>query len=87
MIGTLGEAPNSITVLDPEDDIEKLQVPNPSKVAYLTQTTLSLNDTRHIVDKLRQKFPLIEAPGSEDICYATQNRQRLRPQPYSPYNR
>jgi 4-hydroxy-3-methylbut-2-enyl diphosphate reductase len=75
VIGTLGEAPNSITVLDPEDDIEKLQVPNPSKVAYLTQTTLSLNDTRHTVDKLRQKFPLIEAPGSEDICYATQNRQ------------
>lgn len=75
VIGTLGEAPDSITVLDPEEDIEVLNVPNPSKVVYLTQTTLSLNDTRHIVDKLRQKFPLIKAPGSEDICYATQNRQ------------
>jgi 4-hydroxy-3-methylbut-2-enyl diphosphate reductase len=76
VIGTLGEAPEAIIVLDPEDDIEKLQVPNPSKVAYLTQTTLSLNDTRRIVDWLRQKFPLIRAPGSEDICYATQNRQK-----------
>jgi 4-hydroxy-3-methylbut-2-enyl diphosphate reductase len=75
VIGTLGEAPVSITVLDPEDDIEELQVANPAKIAYLTQTTLSLNDTRHIVDGLRQKFPLIKAPGSEDICYATQNRQ------------
>ncbi len=75
VIGTLGEAPGSITVLDPEEDIDKLQVPDPTKVAYLTQTTLSLNDTRHIVDKLRQKFPRIKAPGSEDICYATQNRQ------------
>ena len=75
VIGTLGEAPGSITVLDPEDDIEKLQVANPAKIAYLTQTTLSLNDTRNIVDRLRQKFPLIKAPGSEDICYATQNRQ------------
>jgi 4-hydroxy-3-methylbut-2-enyl diphosphate reductase len=75
VIGTLGEAPGSITVLDSEDDIEKLQIPNPAKIVYLTQTTLSLNDTRHIVDKLRQKFPLIKTPGSEDICYATQNRQ------------
>jgi len=75
VIGTLGEAPESITVLDPEEDIDKLQVPDPAKVVYLTQTTLSLNDTRHIVDKLRQKFPRIKAPGSEDICYATQNRQ------------
>jgi 4-hydroxy-3-methylbut-2-enyl diphosphate reductase len=75
VIGTLGEAPGSITVLDPEGDIEKLQVPNPSKIVYLTQTTLSLNDTRNIVDKLRQKFPMIKVPGSEDICYATQNRQ------------
>ena len=75
VIGTLGEAPRSITVLDPEEDIDKLQVPDPAKIVYLTQTTLSLNDTRQIVDKLSQKFPLIIAPGSEDICYATQNRQ------------
>lgn len=75
VIGTLGEAPESITVLDPEDDIDKLRVPDPAKIVYLTQTTLSLNDTRRIVDKLRQQFPVIKAPGSEDICYATQNRQ------------
>ena len=75
VIGTLGEAPGSIIVLDPEEDIEDLEIANPSKVVYLTQTTLSLNDTRHMVDRLRQKFPSIKAPGSEDICYATQNRQ------------
>jgi 4-hydroxy-3-methylbut-2-enyl diphosphate reductase len=75
VIGTLGEAPGSIMVLDPEDDISKIEVPDATKVAYLTQTTLSLNDTRQIVDKLRQRFPLIKAPASEDICYATQNRQ------------
>jgi 4-hydroxy-3-methylbut-2-enyl diphosphate reductase len=75
VIGTLGEAPGSITVLDPEEEIDRLRVEDPSKVAYLTQTTLSLNDTRHIVDKLRQRYPLIKSPASEDICYATQNRQ------------
>jgi 4-hydroxy-3-methylbut-2-enyl diphosphate reductase len=75
VIGTLGEAPESIIVLNPEDGIENLVIPNPKKIVYLTQTTLSLNDTRHIVDKLRQKFPSIKEPGSEDICYATQNRQ------------
>jgi 4-hydroxy-3-methylbut-2-en-1-yl diphosphate reductase len=75
VIGTLGEAPGSITVLDPEDDIESLNVPDSSKIAYLTQTTLSLNDTRQIVDKLKRRFPIINVPSSEDICYATQNRQ------------
>ena len=75
VIGTLGEAPDAITVLDHEDDINKLQVRDPSKIVYLTQTTLSLNDTRHIVERLRKRFPMIKAPGSEDICYATQNRQ------------
>ena len=75
VIGTLGEAPGSIMVLDPEDEIKALEVPDPKKVVYLTQTTLSLNDTRAIVDRLRQRFPLITSPASEDICYATQNRQ------------
>jgi 4-hydroxy-3-methylbut-2-en-1-yl diphosphate reductase len=75
VIGTLGEAPDSITVLDPKDDIEALQIPDPEKVVYLTQTTLSLDDTRQIVDKLRRRFPNVKAPGSENICYATQNRQ------------
>jgi 4-hydroxy-3-methylbut-2-enyl diphosphate reductase len=75
VIGTLGEAPDAITVLDPEDEIDALQIHDPEKIVYLTQTTLSLDDTRHLVDKLRQRFPNIKAPGSEDICYATQNRQ------------
>jgi 4-hydroxy-3-methylbut-2-enyl diphosphate reductase len=75
VIGTLGEAPDAITVLDPKDKIDALQVHDPGKIVYLTQTTLSLDDTRDIVDKLRRRFPNIKAPGSEDICYATQNRQ------------
>jgi 4-hydroxy-3-methylbut-2-enyl diphosphate reductase len=75
VIGTLGEAPDAITVLTHENDIDKLWISDPARVVYLTQTTLSLNDTRHIVDRLRAKFPMIKAPRSEDICYATQNRQ------------
>ncbi len=75
VIGTLGEAPESILALNPEEDVDQIHVPDPGKVVYLTQTTLSLNDTRTIVDKLRRRFPLIKAPTSEDICYATQNRQ------------
>jgi 4-hydroxy-3-methylbut-2-en-1-yl diphosphate reductase len=75
VIGTLGEAPESIMVLDPEEEIDRLEVPDSRKVVYLTQTTLSLNDTRRIVDRLRHKFPMIISPASEDICYATQNRQ------------
>jgi 4-hydroxy-3-methylbut-2-enyl diphosphate reductase len=75
VIGTLGEAPEAITVLEHENEIEGLQVADSNRVIYLTQTTLSLNDTRHIVEKLRNKFPNIRAPKSEDICYATQNRQ------------
>jgi 4-hydroxy-3-methylbut-2-enyl diphosphate reductase len=75
VIGTLGEAPDAITVLDHVEELEKLNVPDPTRIVYLTQTTLSLNDTGHIVEKLRRKFPMIKVPGSEDICYATQNRQ------------
>jgi 4-hydroxy-3-methylbut-2-enyl diphosphate reductase len=75
VVGTLGEAPDAITALGPDEAVEQLKVADPSKVVYLTQTTLSLNDTHRIVEKLRQQFPLIKAPASEDICYATQNRQ------------
>jgi 4-hydroxy-3-methylbut-2-enyl diphosphate reductase len=75
VIGTLGEAPESITVLQHENAVDSLNIHDASRVVYLTQTTLSLNDTRRIVEKLREKFPLIKAPASEDICYATQNRQ------------
>ncbi len=75
VIGTMGEAPHAIRVLSSVVEVDDLTVPDPAKVAYLTQTTLSLNDTRHIIERLRQKFPLIQGPSCEDICYATQNRQ------------
>jgi len=75
VIGTLGEAPEAIKVLEHEDKIDELQIADSNRIIYLTQTTLSLNDTRHIVDNLSNKFPKIQAPASEDICYATQNRQ------------
>jgi 4-hydroxy-3-methylbut-2-en-1-yl diphosphate reductase len=75
VIGTLGEAPESIVVAHSREGVDDLAVTDPSKVAYLTQTTLSLNDTKHIIDRLRERFPLIQGPACEDICYATQNRQ------------
>jgi 4-hydroxy-3-methylbut-2-en-1-yl diphosphate reductase len=75
VIGTLGEAPASILVVHSKDGVDDLEIPDSTKVAYLTQTTLSLNDTKDIISRLRQRFPLIRGPVSEDICYATQNRQ------------
>jgi len=75
VVGTTGEAPSAIRVVGTLGDVERLDLENPAKVAYLTQTTLSLDDTREIIARLRLKFPLIEGPASEDICYATQNRQ------------
>ena len=75
VIGTTGEAPTAIKVLCSVEEVDTMEVPNPGRVAYLTQTTLSLNDTREIIARLRRRFPLIKGPASEDICYATQNRQ------------
>jgi len=75
VIGTTGEAPTAIKVLCSVEEVDTMDVPDPSRVAYLTQTTLSLNDTKEIIARLRQRFPLIKGPASEDICYATQNRQ------------
>jgi 4-hydroxy-3-methylbut-2-en-1-yl diphosphate reductase len=75
VIGTLGEAPDRIYVIAHVDEVATLQVPNPDKVAYLTQTTLSVDDTRDVIEALRQKFPRIVGPSRNDICYATQNRQ------------
>jgi 4-hydroxy-3-methylbut-2-enyl diphosphate reductase len=77
VIGTLGEAREAIRVLISTEEVDELEVPNPNKVAYLTQTTLSLDDTRQIIDRLRERFPNIHGPASEDICYATQNRQAV----------
>jgi 4-hydroxy-3-methylbut-2-en-1-yl diphosphate reductase len=73
--GTMGEAPEHMVLVSTVEEVERLELPDPGKVAYLTQTTLSLNDTRIIVEALRRRFPAIEAPPTEDICYATQNRQ------------
>jgi 4-hydroxy-3-methylbut-2-enyl diphosphate reductase len=75
VIGTLGEAPQRIFVIDSVAAAERLEVPNPDKVAYLTQTTLSVDDTRDVIEALRRRFPRIVGPSRDDICYATQNRQ------------
>lgn len=75
VVGTMGEAPDAIVLVSTIDDVEKLEVKDPGKIAYLTQTTLSLEDTKGIIAALRRRFPMIQGPPSEDICYATQNRQ------------
>jgi 4-hydroxy-3-methylbut-2-enyl diphosphate reductase len=73
--GTLGEAPNDIRLVSTVEDVDALEGIQPDRVVYVTQTTLSLDDTEAIVTRLKEKFPLIETPSSSDICYATQNRQ------------
>src|SRR3954451_19057908 len=73
--GTTGEAPEHIVLVQTEDDVERLEVPDPDKVAYISQTTLSVDETRSIINKLREKFPNITGPRTDDICYATTNRQ------------
>jgi 4-hydroxy-3-methylbut-2-enyl diphosphate reductase len=74
-IGTLGEAPDSIRLVGTREEAEAVEVPDPERVAYLTQTTLSLDDTRDIVEVLKRRFPRLARPAKDDICYATQNRQ------------
>jgi 4-hydroxy-3-methylbut-2-en-1-yl diphosphate reductase len=74
-IGTLGEAPGAIRLVGTRGEAEAVEVPDPEKVAYLTQTTLSLDDTREIVEVLKRRFPAMVSPAKGDICYATQNRQ------------
>jgi 4-hydroxy-3-methylbut-2-enyl diphosphate reductase len=75
VIGTLGEAPVVTQVVGSPEQVESLTVPNPDRVAYLTQTTLSLDETKDIISALREKFPNIKGPAAQDICYATENRQ------------
>ena len=75
IIGTSGEAPDRTIVVDSVAAVDALEADEPEKLAFLTQTTLSLYDTQEIVARLRQKFPAIKGPASDDICYATQNRQ------------
>jgi 4-hydroxy-3-methylbut-2-enyl diphosphate reductase len=73
--GTYGEAPKNTIIVETEADAENVDVPDPERVCYLTQTTLSLDETRSIIDVLRRRFPKISGPKSQDICYATENRQ------------
>lgn len=75
VIGTMGEAPEAILLVEAPEDVAKLQVADESKVAYLTQTTLSVDDANRIIARLKERFPKIVAPPKDDICYATQNRQ------------
>jgi len=75
VIGTLGEAPLVTQVVGSPEQVESLTLPDPNRVAYLTQTTLSLDETKDIIAALRRKFPNIQGPHAQDICYATENRQ------------
>jgi 4-hydroxy-3-methylbut-2-enyl diphosphate reductase len=75
IVGTSGEAPDRTLVVGSVEEVDQLQVEDPERLAFLTQTTLSLYDTQEIVARLRERFPNISGPASDDICYATQNRQ------------
>jgi 4-hydroxy-3-methylbut-2-enyl diphosphate reductase len=76
VIGTLGEAPSQTLVVSTPEEARNLQVSDPNKLFYLTQTTLSLDDASAIIDVLKQRFPRIQGPPAQDICYATENRQQ-----------
>src|SRR3954463_8137979 len=71
----MGEAPESIVLVESVDDAERLEFPAGTRLAYVTQTTLSVDETGEIITALRRRFPDIHAPKKEDICYATSNRQ------------
>ena len=73
--GTMGRIPGKVYLVSSIDDVDQLQVKDPDKLAYVTQTTLSVDDTRDVIDALKQRFPKIVGPDVKDICYATQNRQ------------
>lgn len=75
VIGTLGEAPEATVLVSSVEDADRVTVKDPAKVVYLTQTTLSLDETRGIVERLMERFPLMQGPPAQDICYATENRQ------------
>ena len=73
--GTSGEAPGQTIVVEKPEDVKDIEIENPDNVAFISQTTLAVDDTREIVDALRQKFPVVVGPTKDDICYASQNRQ------------
>ncbi|GAA2514986.1 4-hydroxy-3-methylbut-2-enyl diphosphate reductase [Pilimelia columellifera subsp. columellifera] len=76
VIGTAGEAPAHIQLVDGPDDVDKVNVRDPEKVVWLSQTTLSVDETMETVARLKERLPLLQSPPSDDICYATQNRQQ-----------
>ena len=71
----MGEAPEHIVLVETEADVDALEVEDPDRIAYISQTTLSVDETRAIINRLREKFPAITGPRTDDICYATTNRQ------------
>ncbi|MFL5781264.1 MAG: 4-hydroxy-3-methylbut-2-enyl diphosphate reductase [Thermoleophilaceae bacterium] len=73
--GTMGEAPDQVVLIETEDDVDRLEVADPQRVAYISQTTLSVDETTAIIARLRERFPAIVGPRTDDICYATTNRQ------------
>lgn len=75
VLGTMGEAPEAMLLVESPEDVDKLKIPDGTKLAYLTQTTLSVDDANRIITQLRSRFPGIASPPKDDICYATQNRQ------------
>ena len=75
VLGTMGEAPEQMALVETADDVDRLDIKDPERIAYLTQTTLSVDDASRVIDALRRRFPHIVGPAKEDICYATQNRQ------------
>jgi 4-hydroxy-3-methylbut-2-enyl diphosphate reductase len=73
--GTMGEAPDHIVLVETEEDVDRLEVADPQRIAYISQTTLSVDETRAVIARLRERFPAITGPRTDDICYATTNRQ------------
>jgi 4-hydroxy-3-methylbut-2-enyl diphosphate reductase len=73
--GTMGEAPGQIILVQSEEEVDQLEIDDPSRVAYISQTTLAVDETRAIINRLRERFPQIVGPRTDDICYATTNRQ------------
>jgi 4-hydroxy-3-methylbut-2-enyl diphosphate reductase len=73
--GTMGEAPDNIVLIETEEDVDRLEIDDPTRIAYISQTTLSVDETKSIIARLREKFPQIVGPRTDDICYATTNRQ------------
>lgn len=75
VVGTMGEIPGQITLVESAEDVDRISVPDPDRVAVITQTTLSVDETRDVMQAVRRRFPNVKTPARDDICYATQNRQ------------